>query len=192
MRKIVVSVTIVAVLLGGLSFMIATQPKFPVPDKIPGINVADPAPNGCVDCHTSDKADDPLAKLTVLMDVYNKTGAPAFVKAAAQAALKAAGGDPAKITGKHPAGGAMFKGQDLPKACLQCHSGDGKSIPRLDSMLYLLKYANFKDGKFVTPATTDFVKKFGGWCTACHTLEGWKEKDGALTGKMVLKQGKEK
>ena len=192
MRKIVIGVVTLAVLLGGLSFVIATQPEFPVPDKIPGITVADPAPNGCVDCHTSDKADDPLAKLTVLMDAYNKTGAPAFVKAAAQAAIKAAGGDPAKITGKHPTGGAMFKGQELPKACLQCHGGDGKSIPRLEAMLYLLKYANFKDGKFVTPATTDFVKKFGGWCTACHALDGWKEKDGVLTGKMVLKQGKEK
>ncbi|GBC76418.1 hypothetical protein HRbin07_00619 [bacterium HR07] len=191
MRKIVIGIITGAVLIGSLSFMIATQPKFPVPDKIPGVNAADPAPRGCVDCHTSDKADDPLAKLTVLMDAYNKTGAPAFVKAAAQAAIKAAGGDPAKITGKHPTGGAMFKGQELPKACLQCHDGDGKSIPRLDAMLYLLKYADFKDGKFVTPATTDFVKKFGGWCTACHTFEGWKEKDGALTSKIVLKQGKE-
>lgn len=191
MRKIVVSVVAGVLLVGALSLVIATQPKFPVPDKIPGVNAADPAPNGCVDCHTSNKADDPLAKLTVLMDAYNKTGAPAFVKAAAQAAVKAAGGDPAKIAGKHPVGGAMFKGQELPKACLQCHGGDGKSIPRLDAMLYLIKYADFKDGKFVTPATTDFVKKLGGWCTACHTLEGWKDKDGTLTGKMLLKQGKE-
>jgi len=191
MRKIVVGTLIGALCVGGLSFVIATQPKFPVPDKIPGVTVADPAPRGCVDCHTSDKADDPLAKLSVLMDAYNKSGAPASVKAAAQAAVKAAGGDPAKITGKHPVGGAMFKGQDLPKACLQCHGGDGKSIPRLEAMLYLLKYADFKDGTFVTPATTDFVKKLGGWCTACHTFEGWKEKDGALTSKIVLKQGKE-
>ncbi len=191
MRKLVVGILVGIVVVGGVSFMIVTQPKFPVPDKIPGVTAADPAPRGCVDCHTKDKADDPLAKLSVLMDAYNKRGAPASVKAAAQVAIKAAGGDPAKITGKHPTGGAMFKGQDLPKACLQCHSGDGKSIPRLDAMLYLLKYADFKDGKFVTPATTDFVKKLGGWCTACHTFEGWKEKDGALTSKIVLKQGKE-
>jgi len=43
MRKIALGITIIAVLVGGLSSMIATQPKFPVPDKIPGVNAADPA-----------------------------------------------------------------------------------------------------------------------------------------------------
>jgi hypothetical protein len=141
-----------------------------------------------------------LAKITVMLDEWNKNGAPANVKAAAQLTIATAGGT-LKVTGKHPVPGATFKGQDLPgdpnssKGCFMCHNAaSAKSVPQLDAMLYLLKYGDF-DGKdkFVTPATkNEFVTKFGSWCTACHTFAGFKERDGALTGKILLKQGKEK
>jgi mono/diheme cytochrome c family protein len=199
MRKSLILLT--AILVVGVGVVVLTQPKFPVPESIPGITAADPAPNGCVDCHTSDKAGEKLAKITVLLDEWNKNGAPAQVKAAAQLALKSVGGDPTKITGKHPVAGAPYKGQNIPgepgKVCLLCHKAGAVGVsnaPPLDALLYLLKYGDF-DGKdkFVTPAKkNEFVTKFGGWCTACHALDGWKDRDGALTGKLLLKQGKEK
>jgi hypothetical protein len=191
MRKIVVGILIGALCVGGLSFVIATQPKFPVPDKIPGVTAADPAPRGCVDCHTSDKADDPLAKLSVLMDAYNKSGAPASVKAAAQAAVKAAGGDPAKITGKHPVGGAMFKGQDLPKGLLAMSRWRWQEHPAPGSYALSAQVRGFQKWDIRHPRDNGLCEEVWRWCTACHTFEGWKEKDGALTSKIVLKQGKE-
>lgn len=184
MRKILVAVAIVIGLGVGLAAL-----QVPVPKEIPGVNFKDPWPNGCADCHN--KATGKEAKMAVLLANVSPE-----LKAAAQVVLKTAGGDPAKITGKHPDVKAVVaKGYpgdpEKKEACFQCHNpGTAKTIPQLDRMLYLLKYGNF-DGKdkFTTPATKpEFVTKYGAWCTACHAFE---VSGGAMTSKIVLKQGKE-
>ncbi len=194
MRKIAIlllSITVVVAAIG--AGLVALQ--VPVPKEIPGINFKDPWPKGCVDCHTSTDAKSKLARITVQLDNWNKAPAPDYLIAAAKAAVATQGGNVAKVTGKHPVGGAMYKGKDIPgdpakkTECFMCHNPSNKDIPQLDIMLYLLKYGDFQGGKFVTPATkNEFVTKYGGWCTACHALE---VKDGSLTGKILQKQGKE-
>jgi cytochrome c553 len=188
---LVLSVALVVVAIG--AGLVALQ--VPVPKEIPGVNFKDPWQKGCVDCHTSTDPKSKLARITVQLDNWNKNPAPDYVIAAAKGAVVAQGGNPAKVTGKHPTPGAMYRGKDIPgdpakkTECFMCHNPGNKDIPQLDTMLYLLKYGDFRGGKFVTPPTkNEFVTKYGGWCTACHAFE---VKDGALTSKILLKQGKE-
>lgn len=137
--------------------------------KIPGINVADPYPKACVDCHVNKPPMDARLGTQMSQWMAGKVN-PALlstVQGSAPAGLK--------LKGKHP--DAADSLGDVPAACADCHSGDSKKAPPLAAMVHRIHLTGGDKNHFMT--------EFQGECTYCHKLD-------TATGAWSIPSGPEK
>jgi hypothetical protein len=136
-----------------------------------GRAAVDPYPTGCVSCHMLDKSTGVDERLSVKMKAWTagkiEPGLLAKSKESAPAGLT--------LKGKHPA--AEDSLEDIPGACLDCHSADSKKAPPFAQLLHLVH---------LTGGTTNaYVTKFKSDCMNCHKLN-------TKTGEWTMPSGPEK
>jgi len=122
-----------------------------------GHAAGDPFPNGCVSCHTVDKATGADHRLSVAFVQWMAGKVDAGLLAHAKASM------PTGVTlkGKHPA--AEDSLDDIPNACLDCHDAGSRKAPPFNQLLHLVHLTGGADNVFVTT--------FKGDCTHCHKLD---------------------
>lgn len=145
-------------------------PAPPPARKIPGINVTDQFPRGCVDCHVNRPGIGLDVRLSTLMARWNDKVEPALL-AKAQAAA------PPDLTlkGKHPAVARALA--DIPAGCLACHARASKVAPPFAQMVHSIHLTGGEENHFMT--------LFQGECTHCHKLD-------AASGRWFLVSGAER
>lgn len=131
---------------------------------------ADPYPNGCVSCHTVDKAKGTDRRLSTALAKWTAGKVDAGLLAQSKAAA------PAGLTlkGKHPS--AEDSLEDIPSGCLDCHSPDSKKAPPFSRLMHLVH---------LTGANNAYVANFKGDCANCHKLD-------VRTGEWSMAGGAEK
>jgi hypothetical protein len=119
-------------------------------------SAADPFPMGCVSCHTVDKAKGADHRLSVALTEWTLGKVDAGLLAHAKASA------PAGVTlkGKHPS--AEDSLDDIPGACLDCHSADSKKAPPFARLLHLVHLTGGATNHYVTAYKSD--------CMNCHKL----------------------
>ena len=136
-----------------------------------GNAAVDPYPNGCVSCHVQDKGKGTDERLSVALKEWTAgkidPGLLAKSKASAPAGLA--------LKGKHPA--AEDSLDDIPGACLDCHSADSKKAPPFAQLLHLVHLTG--------GATNDYVATYKSDCMNCHKLN-------TKTGEWSMPSGAEK
>ncbi len=131
---------------------------------------ADPYPNGCVSCHTVDKAKGTDRRLSTALAKWTAGKVDAGLLAQSKAA--ALGG--LALKGKHPS--AEDSLEDIPSGCLDCHSPDSKKAPPFSRLMHLVH---------LTGANNAYVANFKGDCANCHKLD-------VRTGEWSMAGGAEK
>ncbi len=131
---------------------------------------ADPYPNGCVSCHTVDKAKGTDRRLSTALAKWTAGKVDAGLLAQSKAA--ALGG--LALKGKHPS--AEDSLEDIPSGCLDCHSADSKKAPPFSRLMHLVH---------LTGANNAYVANFKGDCANCHKLD-------VRTGEWSMAGGAEK
>jgi hypothetical protein len=126
--------------------------------RIPGINVADPYPKACVDCHVNKPQMD--ARLGTQLQQWTSGKVSAALLASAQGTAPAG----LKLKGKHP--DAVDALEDIPAACADCHSEDSKKAPSLAAMVHRMHLVGGDKNRFMS--------EYQGECTACHKLDATK------------------
>ena len=138
----------------------------------PSLAVAavDAYPNACIDCHVvyKDKGLDERFSVALKQWTTGKVdpGLLAKAKASAPAGLV--------LKGKHPA--AEDSLEDIPGACLDCHSSGSKKAPPFSRLIHLIH---------LTGAKNSYVTNFKSECMHCHKLD-------PQTGEWSLPSGAEK
>jgi len=128
---------------------------------------ADAFPDGCVSCHVVDKATGQDRRLSTALKAWTAGKVDAELLAQTKASMPA--GVAAK--GKHP--GAEDSLEDVPAACLDCHTPDSKKAPAFSRLMHLVH---------LTGAGNQFTTTFKNDCTTCHKLD-------ARTGEWSLPSG---
>jgi hypothetical protein len=149
------SMTLMLVLLGidAPTAVAAPQPA----RKIPGINVADVYPQGCVDCHVAKPSGSTVdARLSLQLKAWTS----GKVDAALLARVQGSAPPSLKLKGKHPAADDSL--EDIPAACTECHTDDSKKAPPLAAMVHRIHLTGGEQNKFMTT--------YQGECTHCHKL----------------------
>ena len=141
----------------------------PAARKIPGINVADPYPKACVDCHVNKPPMD--MRLGTLMQQWMAGKVDPALLAIVQGSAPAG----LKLKGKHPDAADAL--EDVPAACAECHTDDSKKAPPLAGMVHRIHLVGGDKNHFVTD--------YQGECTYCHKLN-------AATGAWSMPSGPEK
>jgi hypothetical protein len=117
----------------------------------------DPYPNACVDCHVVPKDKGTDLRLSVALKNWTagkvSAGLLAKSKASAPAGLV--------LKGKHPAEEDSL--EDIPGACLDCHSSTSKKAPPFVRLMHLVHLTGGANNAFVTTYKSD--------CTNCHKLD---------------------
>ena len=131
----------------------------------------DPYPNGCVDCHVMQK--DKGSDLRLSVALQNWTSGKVSTDLLAQSKASAPPG--LVLKGKHPAAADSL--EDIPGACLDCHSVTSKKAPSFARLLHLVHLTGGTNNAFVTTYKSD--------CTSCHKLD-------SKTGEWSLPSGPEK
>ena len=130
----------------------------------------DAYPNACIDCHVvyKDKGVDERFSVALKQWTTGKVdpGLLAKAKASAPAGLV--------LKGKHPA--AEDSLEDIPGACLDCHSSGSKKAPPFSRLIHLIH---------LTGAKNSYVTNFKSECMHCHKLD-------PQTGEWSLPSGAEK
>jgi len=130
----------------------------------------DAYPNACIDCHVvyKDKGLDERFSVALKQWTTGKVdpGLLAKAKASAPAGLV--------LKGKHPA--AEDSLEDIPGACLDCHSSGSKKAPPFSRLIHLIH---------LTGAKNSYVTNFKSECMHCHKLD-------PQTGEWSLPSGAEK
>lgn len=130
----------------------------------------DAYPNACIDCHVvyKDKGLDERFSVALKQWTTGKVdpGLLAKAKASAPAGLV--------LKGKHPA--AEDSLEDIPGACLDCHSSGSKKAPPFSRLIHLIH---------LTGAKNSYVTNFKSDCMHCHKLD-------PQTGEWSLPSGAEK
>jgi hypothetical protein len=134
-------------------------------------DAADPFPNGCVSCHTLDKAKGEDHRLSTLMGAWSAGKISPDLLARSKAAMPAG----VALKGKHPAAADAL--EDIPSACFDCHDAGSKKAPPFTRLMHLVHLTGGTKNVFVTT--------FKGDCTHCHKLNG-------QTGEWTLPSGPEK
>jgi len=145
-------------------------PHGPPVRQIPGLTVPDPFPHGCVDCHVNMPAQNMDVRLSTLMRGWQEQVDPALL-------IKVRAFTPAEIAleGKHPQ--VEVAGEEVPKACLQCHGATSTTAPPFGRLLHGLHLVGGDENHFLS--------LFQGECTPCH-------KPDKATGAWSLGSGTEK
>ncbi len=169
MRALLASSVVVVgvlVLFGASQGEAQEQPQLPPPPparKIPGINAEDPAPNGCVSCHTYDPKLKMDSRFSTWLPAWHEKGAPErLVDKAKRAAPKGM-----KIEGRHPKLKVDLTTARIPDTCLECHSRTPKDKkmagPPFAQLIHLVHLTGGEKNHFMT--------YYQGECTACHKLD---------------------
>jgi hypothetical protein len=137
----------------------------------PAAAVVDPYPNACVDCHVVQKDKGSDQRLSVAL----KNWTAGRIDAGLLAKSKASAPTGLVLKGKHPA--AEDSLEDIPGACLDCHSGGSTKAPPFGRLLHLVHLTGGANNTFVTSFKSD--------CTTCHKLD-------SKTGEWSLPSGAEK
>lgn len=136
-----------------------------------GSGAVDPYPTGCVSCHVLDKGKGTDKRLSVALKEWTAgkidPGLLAQSKASAPSGLA--------LKGRHPA--AEDSLDDIPGACLDCHSADSKKAPPFAQLLHLVHLTG--------GATNDYVTTYKSDCMSCHKLN-------TKTGEWSMPSGAEK
>ena len=136
-----------------------------------GNGAVDPYPIGCVSCHVVDKTKGTDSRLSVALKEWTagkvEPGLLAKSKASAPAGLA--------LKGKHPS--AEDSLDDIPGACLDCHSTDSKKAPPFAQLLHLVHLTGGATNAYVTTYKSD--------CMSCHKLN-------TKTGEWSMPSGAEK
>jgi len=137
---------------------------------IPGLTAPDPFPRGCVDCHVDMPDRNMDVRLSTLMRGWQERVDAALLN-------KARAFSPAGIVleGRHPK--VEVAGEEIPKACLECHSSTSTTAPPFGRLLHGLHLTG--------GAENHFLSLFQGECTHCHKLN-------PATGLWSLGNGTEK
>lgn len=128
----------------------------PLPE-IAGITAADPFPNGCVDCHIDRPTERMDVRISTLLKRWHEQ-----IDAKVLARVRTIAGDGVELTGHHPQLPAQSY-EDIPRSCMQCHSGALRDVPALGPMLHVLHLSGGRENHFLT--------RFGGACTYCHKFD---------------------
>jgi len=145
-------------------------PAPPPVRKIPGITVADPFPNACVDCHLNYEQMKLDTRFSTAMQSWSEAVEPALLEKAQASAPTGM-----VLKGKHPkVAGALA---DIPAKCLSCHGKGSKVAPPFASMIHRIHLTGGEENHFLT--------LFQGECTYCHKLN-------ATTGQWTIPSGSER
>jgi hypothetical protein len=147
---------VVAFLILAVVIKVMTQePKdTPKARNIPGVNVPDQFPKGCVSCHknyTDAKYD---ARLSTIITSWAEAVDPKIL-----AKVQSAAPEGVTFKGKHPF--KVTAETSIPEACNKCH-GKMKNAPPLFQLLHVIH---------LTGADNHFMTAFQGECTHCHKLD---------------------
>lgn len=137
----------------------------------PAAAAVDPYPNGCVDCHVVQKDKGGDQRLSVALKNWTTGKVDATLLAQSKASAPAG----LVLKGKHPAADDAL--DDIPGACLDCHSVTSKKAPPFARLLHLVHLTGGTNNAFVTTYKSD--------CTTCHKLD-------SKTGEWSLPSGPEK
>jgi 5-methylcytosine-specific restriction endonuclease McrA len=154
-------------------FVLSASALVAIVGLAPGLaaSAVDSYPKGCVDCHvvSKDKALDERFSVALKEWTAGKIepGLLAKSKASAPAGLV--------LKGKHPA--AEDSLEDIPAACLDCHSSDSKKAPPFSRLIHLVHLTGGAKNAYVTNFKSD--------CMHCHKLN-------SQTGEWSLPSGPEK
>jgi hypothetical protein len=135
-----------------------------------GLAAGDPFPQGCVSCHTVDRAKGTDHRLSVALAQWTAGKVDAGLLAQSKASAPAG----VVLKGKHPA--AEDSLEDIPGACLDCHDSGSKKAPPFSQLLHLVHLTGGTNNAYVTT--------FKGDCTHCHKLD-------AKTGAWSMPSGPE-
>jgi len=168
-------VLVVTFLFAASSVAVGAPPKgaphaAPPVRQIPGLTAPDPFPHGCVDCHVNMPEQNMDVRLSTLMRGWQEQVDPALL-------AKVRGFTPADIElrGKHPQ--VDVAGEEVPKACLECHSSTSATAPPFGPLLHGLH--------LVGGENNHYLSLFQGECTHCHKFD-------KATGLWSLGSGMEK
>jgi hypothetical protein len=137
----------------------------------PAAAAVDPYPNACIDCHVVQKDKGSDRRLSVALKNWTAGKVDADLLAKSKASAPAG----LVLKGKHP--DAEDALEDIPGACLDCHSGTSKKAPPFGRLLHLVHLTGGTNNTFVTSFKSD--------CMHCHKLD-------SRTGEWSLPSGPEK
>ena len=134
----------------------------PTVRQIPGLTAPDQFPRGCVDCHVNMPDRNMDVRLSTLMRGWQEEVEPVLL-------ARVRGLTPAAVAlkGRHPK--VDVAAEEIPTACLKCHSQASTTAPPFDRLMHGLH--------LVGGAGNHFLSLFQGECTHCHKLDqataGW-------------------
>ncbi len=146
------------------------QPATPSPRYIPGITAEDMFPSGCVSCHLNFIDRNMDTRISTSLTKWAEKIEPKLIKIA-----QAASSDGVVLAGKHPPAAASL--EDIPKACIECHSSMTQDAPVFSQMIHLIHLTGGQENHYIAI--------FQGECTHCHKFN-------PNTGKWSLPSGAEK
>jgi cytochrome c553 len=129
---------------------------------------ADTFPQACVSCHIVDHGKD--YRLSTALAAWTAGKIDADLLAQTKATMPAG----VAVKGKHPKADDAL--EDIPAACLDCHSSDSKKAPPFTRLMHLVHLTGEKNV---------FVDMFKGDCRGCHKLD-------VKTGEWSVPSGTEK
>jgi len=143
-------------LLSGEHTSNPNQVKLPPARAIPGLTEEDKFPLGCVDCHINMPERNQDERIGTLMSRWAEKVEPGLLEKAQAVA-------PAGITlkGVHPKVTRSL--ENIPTACLRCHSKTSKKTPPLAPLLHTIHLSGGAGNHFLTI--------FQGECTHCHKMD---------------------
>jgi mono/diheme cytochrome c family protein len=169
-KLVYLAVALAVFLFPALSGMAEEGPAPPPARQIPGINVEDAFPQGCVDCHIIRPDIKRDVRISTILEGWSESVEPRFLKIAQDVAPEGV-----KLAGRHPTVGEMIK--EIPAGCLACHGETSKTAPALDRMVHLYHLTGGAENPYMTV--------FQGECTHCHKIN-------QTTGRWTVPSGPEK
>lgn len=149
----------------------ASEPETtPPPRNIPGITTGDTFPSGCINCHLNfvDRKMD--TRISTSLVKWMEKVDPKLLEKAQAASSKGV-----VLVGKHPS--ATESLDDIPLACIECHSNMSQNAPSFSQMVHLIHLTGGQENHYLT--------LFQGECTHCHKFN-------PDTGKWFIPSGGEK
>jgi hypothetical protein len=123
--------------------------------KIPGINVADQFPKGCVDCHMNMPEQNLDTRFSTLLKGWAEKVEPGLLAKSQAATPKGV-----TLKGKHPVAKTALR--NIPAACIKCH-GVSKKAPIFKRLMHQVHLVGGDENPFMS--------LFQGECTHCHKMD---------------------
>lgn len=135
----------------------ASADRPPPPARaIPALNAPDSHAGGCVSCHIDMPEIGVDARLSTAMERWTESVGPELM-----AKVRGTLSTGATLKGRHPS--ATKSLEDIPAACIKCHSRSSKAAPPFSRMVHVIHLTGGDQNHFMT--------LFQGECTHCHKLD---------------------